>query len=310
MLLPFIFSFFLFTNTQSYLLRCDFETPCTNFTPDIYWGSTDGLHPRPIKHDHTLNNSSGHYLFYNPSNESRFLAAQIKTTDWLSVSTDRAVCFQMWYYTPRIDLPFTVQIVQGDDERLTRIIASIPGKNVSINDWTLVSVLLPPEKIKIYVRLNSSVGPLAFDDFSVDYCDQPRPSPPDTIFSCDFESSCEENFVSLPEYFYHWSNIEAADAVKLQKQAPPIDYTFGNESGHYLWLKNSTYIQPGNVAYLATRSPMNFTSNQTYCLNFQYYGYLSSWYSAYLRIYSMIEDEDVAPVIQMLWPITTTSQYQ
>ncbi|CAF3905109.1 unnamed protein product [Rotaria sordida] len=132
----------------------------------------------------------------------------------------------MWYYTPRISLPFSIQVVQGDDELLTRVIASIPGKDPSINDWTQVNVLLPAEKIKIYIRLNVSVGPLAFDDFSVDYCDKPRPSPPDTLFVCDFESSCTDKFISLPEYIYQWSVIQADDAVKQQDKAPPIDYTY------------------------------------------------------------------------------------
>ncbi|CAF1313350.1 unnamed protein product, partial [Rotaria sordida] len=213
----------------------------------------------------------------------------------------------MWYYTPRISLPFSIQVVQGDDELLTRVIASIPGKDPSINDWTQVNVLLPAEKIKIYIRLNVSVGPLAFDDFSVDYCDKPRPSPPDTLFVCDFESSCTDKFISLPEYIYQWSVIQADDAVKQQDKAPPIDYTYGNGSGHYVWLKNSSYVQPGNVAYLATRSPLNFTSNQTYCLNFQYYGYIRDWYKINLKIYSMINNG--TPVVQRLWPTYSAGQY-
>ncbi|CAF3080686.1 unnamed protein product [Rotaria sp. Silwood2] len=297
-----------YSYTESYLLRCDFETPCTNFTTDQNWGLTDGFHPRPIDHDHTLNNNSGHYLFYSPISESRFQLAEIKTTDWLTAPTDRAICFQMWYYTPRLSLPFSIQLVQGDDELLTRVIASIPGKDPSVNDWTQINLLLPAEKIKIYVRLNVSVGPLAFDDFTVDYCDKPRPSPPDTLLACDFESYCTDKFISLPEYIYQWSVIEADDAVKQQRQAPPIDYTFGNGSGHYVWLKNSTYIQPGNVAYLATRSSLNLTSNQTYCLNFQYYGYARNWYKTNLKIYSMISNE--TPVVQMLWPTYRSGEYQ
>ncbi|CAF4349964.1 unnamed protein product [Rotaria sp. Silwood2] len=297
-----------YSYTESYLLRCDFETPCTNFTTDQNWGLTDGFHPRPIDHDHTLNNKSGHYLFYSPISEARFQLAEIKTTDWLTAPTDRAICFQMWYYTPRLSLPFSIQLVQGDDELLTRVIASIPGKDPSVNDWTQINLLLPAEKIKIYVRLNVSVGPLAFDDFTVDYCDKPRPSPPDTLLACDFESYCTDKFISLPEYIYQWSVIEADDAVKQQRQAPPIDYTFGNGSGHYVWLKNSTYIQPGNVAYLATRSSLNLTSNQTYCLNFQYYGYARNWYKTNLKIYSMISNE--TPVVQMLWPTYRSGEYQ
>ncbi|CAF4977843.1 unnamed protein product, partial [Rotaria sp. Silwood1] len=44
---------------QTAILQCDFDV-------DTNWGLTDGFHPQSINHDHTLNNSSGHYLFYNP----------------------------------------------------------------------------------------------------------------------------------------------------------------------------------------------------------------------------------------------------
>ncbi|CAF1198985.1 unnamed protein product [Rotaria sp. Silwood1] len=45
--------------SQTAILQCDFDV-------DTNWGLTDGFHPQSINHDHTLNNSSGHYLFYNP----------------------------------------------------------------------------------------------------------------------------------------------------------------------------------------------------------------------------------------------------
>ncbi|CAF5101395.1 unnamed protein product, partial [Rotaria sp. Silwood1] len=54
----------------------------------------------------------------------------------------------MWYYTPHLSLPFTIQFVQDDDEQLTRIVASISGKDPTINDWTLFNIILPAEKIK------------------------------------------------------------------------------------------------------------------------------------------------------------------
>ena len=164
---------------QAAILQCDFEALCNDFDIDSDWGLTDGLHPHGIDHDHTLLTSSGHYLFYNPQSIPPFykINAEIKTTDWLQLSADRAVCFRMWYYTPRISLPFTIQLVQGDDEQLTRIIASISGKDPTINDWTLINVSLPAEKFKLFIRLNVSAVPLAFDDLSVDYCDGPQPSP-------------------------------------------------------------------------------------------------------------------------------------
>ena len=122
---------------QPVILQCNFETPCNDFTFDRNWGVTDGLHPLPIDHDHTLNTTSGHYLFFNPQTSPKFQFAEIKTTNWLELPNDRAVCFQMWYYTPLLDFPFNIQLLQGDDEQLTRIAASIPGKDPSINDCTI-----------------------------------------------------------------------------------------------------------------------------------------------------------------------------
>ncbi|CAF4370222.1 unnamed protein product, partial [Adineta steineri] len=205
----------------------------------------------------TLNTSLGHYIFCNSPNSSSLKIAEIKTNDWLSLSTDRAVCFRMWYYTPRVDLPFNIQLVQGDDEQLTRIAASIPGKDPSSNDWALINIALPSEKFKIIIRLNNTGRPLVFDDISVDYCDEPHPTPTKTLYECDFESSCSDDFVSLPAYPYQWSILKASDAIKIEKQAPSIDYTFGNQSGHYALLPISKVVGAGNAGYLHLQTELN-----------------------------------------------------
>jgi MAM domain, meprin/A5/mu len=293
-------------HSQSYLLRCDFETPCVDFASDRNWGLTDGLHPHPIDHDHTLNNSSGQYLFYNPQPGSAFFIAQIKTTDWIESPLDRAICFQMWYYTPQVSQPFSIQLVQGDDEQLTRVVSSIPGKDPSIDDWTLITVPLPAETIKIFVRLNVTNGSLAFDDLTVDYCDRPRPSPVQTMYACDIESSCIDDFVVPSEYPYLWSTIRASDAVAIDDQAPPFDYTFGNGSGHYAWVQNLKPVRPGKVGYFITRLVFNFTANATYCLNFEYYGY-GRVYKSHLTVYTIMEDN--RNTVQKLWPIQDPWQY-
>lgn len=60
----------------------------------------------------------------------------------------------MWFYTPQVIQPFSVQLVQGDDEQLTRVVSYIPGKDPLVDDWTLITVPLPAEKIRIFIRLN------------------------------------------------------------------------------------------------------------------------------------------------------------
>ena len=134
------------------IVRCDFETNCNDFTISSYWSITNGFNPLPIDHDHTLNNRSGHYIYYNPSSKP-FRNSEIKTTDLIEPKSNRAACFRTWYYTPVGNLPFYIQLIQGDDEQLTRVVDTFPGKDPSSDEWTLVNVVLPNEKVKIFIRL-------------------------------------------------------------------------------------------------------------------------------------------------------------
>ena len=291
---------------EAVLIDCDFEKPCVDFTVDTSWNITDGLHPQSIDHDHTLNTSLGHYLFYQPQNRTKILLAEIQTTAWVPPTTDRAICFYLWYYTPRVMCSFTIQLVQGDDEQLTRVVATVPGKDPSTNDWTQVHIILPTEKVKIFIRLNDTSGPLVFDDLSIDFCDGPRPLPPKILLTCDFESSCSDRLHSLPYYSYQWSTIQASEAAKKESQAPALDYTFGNESGHYTWLANYGKTEKGSVGYLATRRIFDITANETYCLSFEYYGY-EPFLNANLKVYAwMLNTSDV---VQILWPPQSSSEY-
>ncbi|CAF4421796.1 unnamed protein product [Rotaria sp. Silwood2] len=284
---------------QAVLLQCDFETYCNDFIIDEDWGLTDGAHPNPVNHDHTLNTTSGHYIFYDPHTTPEYPTVQIWMKDWLQPSTGKPHCFRMWYYTPRLYFPFNIQLAQGDDEQLIRIVASVQGKDISIDDWTLINITLPNERIKIFVRLNMTQGPLAFDDISVDYCDGPFPLPSKVLYSCDFESSCSNDFISLPKYTYQWSILSARDAIQIEPQAPSVDYTFGNASGHYAFLTNFKTMGKGAVGYLHLQKEFQITANDSYCLNFQYDGYAAS-YSNNLRV--LVWNLDELKTVQMLWP--------
>lgn len=302
MLLQYLILVHLVAWANAAILKCDFEDPCLDFTTDLSWGITNGLNPRPLNHDHTWNNQTGHYLFFAPRNGTRFPLFQIQTSAWLTPSTDRALCFQLWYYTSTPDLIFSIQLLQGDDLALTRVVAVITGDQPSITDWTPVQVVLPAEQIKIAIRLNSTTGVLILDDLTVDYCDEPRPAPSQTLFACDFESSCAEQLVSLPEYPYQWSTIEAKMAVSEKSTAPPVDYTFGNQSGHYTWLGSSNQIAPANVGHLLTRAVFNITQEQSFCLSFQYYLY-GSLASSNLFVFTSGKDG-----LQRIWPLPRASQ--
>ncbi len=291
---------------EAAILHCEFETLCADFVPDTYWGLTDGLHPQSINHDHTLNTSLGHYVFYNPPSSSQPFVAQIASNGWLEPSTDRPLCFRMWYYTPRLNFPFNIQLAQGDDEQLIRIVASIPGKDPSINDWRLINITLPNKKIKIFIRLNVTVKPLVLDDLEVDYCDGPKPIPPKILYNCDFESSCSNDFSSLPLYPYQWFVLNASDARKIDGTAPSVDFTFGNASGHYAILPNSNITGVGNVGYLYLQNQLQITSEVSYCLNFQYYSHGRD-YQSHLYVYSWTSNQP--KTIQILWPGANSYPY-
>jgi hypothetical protein len=288
-------------SNETALLQCDFETFCNDFSIDGNWGFTDGFHPRPLDYDHTFRNHSGHYIFYAPQSYPPYyqIEAQIKTSNWLDLSMDEPVCFRMWYYTPRLSLPFTIEIVQGDDEQLTRILASVEGKDPAINDWTLINLSLPAEKFKIIIQLNVSARPLVFDDLSVEYCDEPRPSPTKILYECDFESSCANEWISLPDYDYRWSMMAASDAIKIESQAPTIDYTFKNQSGHYVFIADTNLSNTADLGYIALSTSFNMTTDESYCLNFQYYRYGRS-NTNHLRVYAQLTSS--ADTMQLLWP--------
>jgi hypothetical protein len=301
-----LFVIYIICASRTAIFQCDFETACNDFMVDSYWGLTDGFHPESINHDHTLNASSGHYLFYNPISIQPFGISEIKTLNWLPSVTDRALCFRMWYYTPHVELVFTVQLVQGDDENLARTVAVISGKDPPIKDWTLINVPLPNEKLRVFIRLNGSARPLVFDDISVDYCDGPPPSPSKILFQCDFESSCSDDFISLPDYPYQWSTLQASEASSIESGAPSSDYTFGNQSGHYSLLRNSQTAYTANVGYLNLLKTLEINSDQSYCLNFQYYCYGPS-YTGNLFVFTWHSDETKA--VRKLWPIQTSNAY-
>lgn len=291
----------LFVSVDASILKCDFQSACSDFNSDRNWGITDGVNPRPIDHDHTWNNRSGRYLFFIPYNDTRVPIAEIKTSGWLTPPTDRAICFQLWYYTSTPDMLFTVQLLQGDDLALTRVVGRVQGDQPSVIDWTRLQIVLPPEKVKIAIRSNATSGNLALDDLLVDYCEEPQPAPIEKLFECDFESSCDNGLVSPTEYPYQWSKVEASVAVAQEREAPAIDYTFGNQSGHYTWLANGNQMGSGKVGHLMTRIEFNITEQRSFCLSFQYFFYGTSS-SNNLFVYTFGTDG-----LQRIWPLPTKS---
>lgn len=288
------------------LFHCDFESVCDDLILDEYWGLTDGAHPILIDHDHTINTSAGHYIFYQPESDEQTQFSEIKVRDWIEPSSNTTMCFNMWYFTTNLNFTFTIQLVQGDDERLSRVLEEVSYVNHSIDDWTEVKLVLPNERKKLAIRLNSTSEHLVFDDLSVDSCDMPAPPVPKVILACDFESSCSDSFLSLPFYPYQWQVIQAGQPPEMASFPPRYDFTYGNTSGHYAWVNNERRSRTGRVGYYATQKSFYIQPDQSYCLSFEYFQYMLK-NGTKLKVYAWIADSSGA--IQLLWPLSDANDY-
>ena len=61
----FIIILFLISFVDAHF-QYDFESFCNDFMIDDNWGLTEDYHPISIDHDHILNTSADHYIFYQP----------------------------------------------------------------------------------------------------------------------------------------------------------------------------------------------------------------------------------------------------
>ena len=85
---------------------CDFETSCGDILSDRYWGLTSAgipFSPDAPNHDHTYDNSSGHYIFFNINGGgSSFQDSFLKFNNIFNFSTlntssgDQQKCLQFW----------------------------------------------------------------------------------------------------------------------------------------------------------------------------------------------------------------------
>jgi hypothetical protein len=58
-------------------------------------------------------------------------------------------------------------------------------------------------------------------------------------------------------------------------------------------------IEKGKVGYLVTQERFNITADESFCLNYYYYGY-GKRYVSNLKIYAWLSD--LSDTIQQLWP--------
>ncbi|UJR07742.1 hypothetical protein I4U23_012026 [Adineta vaga] len=84
-------------------------------------------------------------------------------------------------------------------------------------------------------------------------------------------------------------------------QAPSVDYSVGDQTGHYLWLNNSDSLKWGGAGYLNTRL-FNFTRDDLiFCLSFRYYRFGTAFHTSKLTVFAW--DQTNGESLLQVWPI-------
>ncbi|CAF1594720.1 unnamed protein product, partial [Didymodactylos carnosus] len=289
-------------------LKCDFEPygTCTDFILDSKWGVTNGQHPLPLDHDHTYNNSTGHYIFYIPDTHIPRKTSIIRSSTWIQPPSDRAMCLQFYYFNSLLrDSAIDIDFVRGDQGEFVYTVAAVQQQ---VLDWTLISIPLPSEKFLVQLEFNSTLDGILLDDLSIDNCIGPLPLSQKTIYSCDFESDCD--IQTLPYYLYQWENTVAGEAHKKVSFAPQVDHTTANETGHYLWSDTKRYQrEAGASGYFYTLETFQLPPNETYCLNFYYYTTANpAQWPTMLRIWAWTRT--TTNKLHWLWPYPLDFNYK
>ena len=137
---------------------CDFETACTDINLDPYWSLTSADTPYGPDHDHTYENSSGHYIFFNinggPSYEDSIVKFN-KIFNFSSLNTsnnDNQQCLQFYYILDADQSKnFTVILAMGDNGDLQPVWLTLNTFENRSNDWTLAEVKLPNDAFYIWL---------------------------------------------------------------------------------------------------------------------------------------------------------------
>ena len=207
--------------------QCDFEQPCEDLRFDSDWIVNNvSSHP-----DHTYGNLSGHYITYIGESTTEPVAV-VRTRDWVDTPWNASTCFSYWVYLAPGDIAFVIELAQGDDLQ-----ARLPDGGIGINmnesQWVGGSIVLPYTHRSIpFILFTNITGIVDMDDVQILDCVSSGPVPPVvTIFECDFDQNLCPDLISLSNYSYHWSSIQAEEAQNYTATAPKVDYSVGKETG-------------------------------------------------------------------------------
>ena len=180
---------------------------------------------------HTYKNLSGHYITYINESTTQPLTI-VYTRDWVDTPANTSTCFSFWVYNGTGGVYFELELAQGDDLQ-ARLPVAFMGMNFNDPQWRGTSIVLPYTYRSIPFMLFTNItGALDMDDIQVLSCGSPGPVPPViTILNCDFDQNLCPDLISLSNYSYHWSTIQAEEAQNYSSTAPQVDYSVGDKTG-------------------------------------------------------------------------------
>ncbi|CAM4986237.1 unnamed protein product [Rotaria socialis] len=290
---------FISTSQSQSIFKCDFEESCDDFLFDSYW-----IVENVSSHiDHTYGNISGHYITYTNSSISQPLTT-FRTRDWIDTSSNLVANVAQSIYSGPGGVYYTIELAQGDDLQARLPVGGI-GMNLIDPQWRDVTIEMPYATHFVpFIQFTNITSSLDIDDLAISLSSSSKPIPPiTTILDCDFDKTFCSELISLSNYSYSWSVVQADEAQNYTAQAPTVDYSVGNETGHYIWLNNSDSLQPGGAGYLSTRLFRITVSDPVYCLSFQYYRFGLTFRTSKLTVLAF--DEQNQKSIAQIWPINS-----
>jgi hypothetical protein len=215
------------TSQSQIIYKCNFEESCEDFVFDSYWF----VENVSSHDDHTYGNLSGHYITYTNTSVSQPLTT-FRTRDWIDTSSNLTSCLSLWIYSGPGGVIFKLELAQGDDLQ-ARIPAGDLGLNMNDPQWRGTTVELPyTTRFVPSVIFTNITSLLDLDDLSVSLCRSSKPIPPlIKALDCDFDKTLCPDLVSLSNYSYSWSIVQAEEAKNSTTTAPAVDYSIGDQTG-------------------------------------------------------------------------------
>jgi len=207
--------------------KCDFEEKCEDFVFDSYWI----VHNISSHNDHTYGNLSGHYITYTNTSVSQPLTI-FHARNWVDPPSNLVACLSQWIYSGPGEVYWEIELAQGDDLQARLPIGRV-GMNMDDPQWRGTSMELSYATHFIpYVIFTNITSLLDIDDLLVESCNSTRPIPPiTTILDCDFDKTLCPDLISLSNYSYTWSIVQAEEAQNYTSTAPALDYSVGDGTG-------------------------------------------------------------------------------